>query len=527
MKTNSRSVAMVFIVLVLLLTACSGNKGDTGGKGATATPTATTNQENGKGEDNKKEDPVSIKILANFGRADLTEYEKAFFKKVEEALNIKLDIIIPPASGYVEQLQLTLVSGDVPDAVFFPSEQDEMFINAVKDGAVIPINSYLDKSDNLKAYSYEHSWDALKTLQDENIYGIPRTSISRNDGFIVRKDWLDKLGIEIPADNEVTLEQFNEILRAFTFDDPDKNNRKDTYGVGSFVDKNKVLQPVLLSELGHYGWQKADGGEYPYTLPEYDTQGEVYKNILLYTKKLYEEGSLDPDSPINDSAAASDRFKQGVTGVLRGFAGHVNAQEKVLKEINPQAELTYLFVKGPDNKVQGTGFGTGIWGVWTVTAKSKHPEKVVQVFDYMLSDEGWDYLYYGVEGVDYTIVNGEKAYKPDVSRGIATGIMRRHNAPEFFLEPSKFTKEELDRVKPWVDKAVATVITSLDKGFVPPAARQPNYMDYKLNWDELTTRMMLGDLPIEQLDQVRENWYKNGGELFMQEMNEFIKSLPN
>ncbi|GBG07824.1 hypothetical protein PAT3040_02385 [Paenibacillus agaridevorans] len=525
MTKKTKSLVVVMAVTAMMLAACSGN-GNNNGEQATAKPEATGNT-NGNAGEGKQEEPVSVKVLANFGRADLTENEKAFFQKVNDALNIDFQLIIPPSSGYAEQLQLTLISGDVPDVVFFPSEQDEMFINAVRDGAVIPINSYLENSENLKNYSYEHSWEALKTMRDDNIYGVPRTSITRNDGFMVRKDWLNNLGMEIPADNEVTLEQFNEILRAFTFDDPDRDGKQDTYGVGSYVDANKVLLPVLVSELGHYGWQKSTDGSYPFMLPEYDAQSDVYKNILLYTQKLYAEGILDPDSPLNDSAAASERFKQGVTGVIRGFAGHVNAQEKVLKDIDPQAELTYLFVKGPEGKVQGTGYGTGIWGVWAVTAESEHPEKVVQAFDYMLSEEGWDYLYNGIEGVDYKLVNNEKVYNPDISRGIATSIMRRHNAPEFFLDPTKFTKAELDRVSPWVDKAVATVVTSMDKGYVPPAAREPQYMDYKLTWDELTTKIMLGDLPIDQLDKARADWYKNGGEQYLKEMNEYIQSLEN
>ena len=43
----------------------------------------------------------------------------------------------------------------------------------------------------------------------------------------VRKDWLDRLGLEPPE----TLEEYYEVIRAFTLDDPDGNGVQDTIGL--------------------------------------------------------------------------------------------------------------------------------------------------------------------------------------------------------------------------------------------------------------------------------------------------------
>lgn len=44
--------------------------------------------------------------------------------------------------------------------------------------------------------------------------------------MIIRQDWLDNLGLEAPT----TIDEFEEVIRAFTEDDPDGNGEKDTYG---------------------------------------------------------------------------------------------------------------------------------------------------------------------------------------------------------------------------------------------------------------------------------------------------------
>lgn len=55
-----------------------------------------------------------------------------------------------------------------------------------------------------------------------------------------RKDWLDKLGLEVPK----TLDDYEKVLTAFVEEDPDGNGKKDTAGLAS-----------VLSELmfGAYG----------------------------------------------------------------------------------------------------------------------------------------------------------------------------------------------------------------------------------------------------------------------------------
>jgi putative aldouronate transport system substrate-binding protein len=386
---------------------------------------------------------------------------------------------------------------------------------------VVPINKYLDQSPNIKKYTNAETWDVLKINRDSNIYGIPRTTISRVDGFTVRKDWLDNLGIKIPDNSEITIDEFTDILRKFTFNDPDKNGKNDTYGYAASLNADKVLTPVLTFELGSMGWQESNG-KYKYVDAQFDPTNPAYKNVLEFTRKLYKEGVLDPDAAVNTVAAANDRFTRGITGVKREFAGWLATGEKDLKKINPNAQLTYVFVKNDQGKVVGPGFGTGMFGLWAVTKSAKNPEAAVSILEWMMSDEGWDQVLYGVEGVDFKMDNGKRVFDPASKTDWRRAFVRRAGVVNYFLSNDEAEKK---RAQPWMEKAVKAVVMTKDRGFSPPATKKPNYMDYKKVMDETKTKIMIGALPVSDYDKALDGWYKNGGEEMVQQMNDFIKSL--
>ncbi|MCU6710496.1 extracellular solute-binding protein [Paenibacillus sp. J5C_2022] len=517
MKHNYKRMFIGGMVLsMLLVSACSSNGSSNNDKSSGA----STSPEGGQPAAQEK---AKISIMANFSTANVAPADQAIFDQLEQDLNVELNWVIPPSTGYKEQLQLSLVSGDYPDLIFFPSESDESFINAVNDGVLIPINPYLDNLPNVKKYTYDISWKALETKRDGNYYAVPRTSVARNDGFIVREDWLNNIGFEMPANHEVTVDQFTDILRQFTFNDPDKNGKNDTYGYAAYLNTAKMIDPLLSNQFGDLGWQKANAGPYQYITPMYDQNSDTYKKVLAYTQQLFKEGLVDPDSAVIDRNASVDRFKLGISGVRTEFAGNAYTAELTGKENDPNTEITYLFVQNEQGDLKGAAYGTATFGVWGVTEKAKNPERTLQVLDWLLSDKGWDLVKYGVEGVEYTMVDGNRQYNPDVTAPWRRAIVRRANDGDFFID-TKLPNDIRSGLKTFVDKAIDTVEFSLDQGFIPPAAKQPSFMDFKLIWDETITKIMVGDLPVDAFDNLLTQWYEKGGKAYVEQMNEYISS---
>jgi len=520
---KKKLIAMLLVlVMVLGVASGCGSEPDSSkdGKNSEEKTDVTDNKdEQGKAG---PEEVIDITVMANLYLADITESDQAFLDAIEENTNVRLDIEIPPSSGYAEKLQLMLVSGEYPDVVMFQSTNSDAYLNAIESGVIIPINEYLDNAANLMDYTYEASWKAL-TAEDGNIYGVPRTSVTRADGIWLRKDWLDALGITIPENGELTIEEFTDILTQFAKNDPDGNGADDTYGIGVAVDSDKVMSVLLSSQFGDLGWQESDG-EFDYITAMYDKDTTRYKKILEYTRNLYTEGILDPNSAVNDQQSTREAFWRGTTGAILDFAGNYGQHMTEFSNIGTDAELVYVFVQDENGEVKGTGYGTGMWQFWCITSECEYPEKVIEVMNYALSDEGYDKLYAGSEGIEYNIVDGERVYVDnisDVKTAFRSLFLRRAEDYKFFVKPWD-SEEDKAFVTPLLEKSVNTVVRSLDNGFVPEVSLDPSYMDYQSAMAEGKAQILLGELDVDYYDELLAGWYENGGQTYVEQMNEYI-----
>ena len=481
--------------------------------------------ENVTNEDNET---PTIKMFANFNPADPGASDKAFIADIEEATGVKLEFDIPPSTSYSERQQLMLAGGDYPDAILFLDTNDKGYLNAVDQGIVIPVNDYLTEelAPNILKYSYDISWDALKTKNDDNIYGIPRSSMVRNDGFMIREDWLERLGIPMPEDHAVTVEEFAEICRRFSEEDPDGNGKKDTYGVVCYTNTDKTMEPLFPSAFGCLGWQEDPHNPGSYIDPQYDKSSESYKEALSYTADLFTKKYIDPNSPSNTSTDAVDKFIKGTeSGIISGFSGHLYNYERDLKKNIPDAKLNYIYIKNKDGEVKGGSYSTGFWGHWCITSSCKNPEAVVKVLDYILSDEGWNRMLYGKEGIDYTMEGDKRKPIEDCGNSWSSFFMRRAGDFDFFVNTVNMDDSVKERLRPIVQIGVDTNVFSLDNGFIPEVSTSVSFINYQTTMNETITKIVTGNIPVSSYDSALDGWYTNGGEQYVEEMNTHIKKM--
>lgn len=516
---RKKSIAIVSLLLAAstLVTAC----GKTSEESSSSTASSS-----GSSESNKSE-PVEISMFVS----SIPEFDPETFPSIpvlEEKLNVKLSYEVPPSSSYTEKLQILLTSGDYPDVIMFQNTTDKAFIDAVKNGVVVPVTQWVSKAENLQAHTSEITWDAMKAMNDDDIYAVPRSTPFRADGFAYRKDWTDKLGITISDDLKVTKDELYTMLERFTKEDPDGNGKADTYGFTLNTDADGNLVPQFTALFGLMGWQEVQGEEYQYMKPQYSRISTTYKDALEFTAKLWEEGIMDPNAPTqksNDDRV--NRFKQGSIGTIADFGANILGYETELKKIKADSELKYFFTTNSDGEVEGDAFGTGYWWVNAITSAAKGKEEtIVDLFDYMLSDDGWDLIKYGPEGVTWNTVNGARVMDETEYNKISLprahfAQVRRNDDPNFFfspLLPAETTKEAAG----WVDTALKTAVTSMDRGYRPAVADEPAYIDYNKKLASTVTKIILGSEPISAYDTALDEWYKNGGEDYVKQMNDYI-----
>lgn len=470
-----------------------------------------------------------IPVIKIFSDIDYTtEGNRAWIEYAEEQCGIKLEFESPPSTSYKERLQIMLASGDYPDLILFKDPGDTEFTTAIDSGIIAPIDDYADDLKNLRKYTYDYAWDAMKKEGKGSIYGVPRSTLVRTDGFIIRADWLKRVGLEVPEDRTLTLDELYTIFDRFTNNDPDGNGKKDTYGIATYSDTNKGIILPVTETFDLFGWQKAAKGEgYEYMNPMYSKKTDNYKKALEFNRKLFTEGLVDPESPvINTYVNMTERFKRGIVGVVREFGGRFQMYTDEIQKLYPDAELCIVNAiedENGDTKAP-TDYNSGCYGLWAISAANEHKEETLKFLDWIVSDEGWETAMYGLEGSAYEIADGEKVFNDDARYNIGRSITRRNTDVDFYI-PNGTKPEMAEYMRELMHEQMEVSVISLDHGYKPAAASQLQYVDYQTKMNREVTKIFMGEKDVSYYDTVLENWYKNGGTDYVKEMNEYITNV--
>ncbi|MDW7658081.1 MAG: extracellular solute-binding protein [Bacillota bacterium] len=514
---RKRSITILAILAILLAAilpaSCQQNA-----------TTATTRQSTAK----TPSDPVELTIMAKLNNQPGSDHP--MIRLLEEKTNTKLTFEVPPYKNYEERMTLMFASGsNMADMAFFNYYGYEtLYRDTIKEGSILPITEWVMQAANLQAYIDPDSWFGAKG-PDGEIYGVPGNTYTRVDGWLIRLDWLENVGLSLPADNELTLDALNEILKRFSEDDPNRSGKNDTYGITKRSAQG-VLDPLFAHAFDVIGWDE-NTGRYPYMHLMYSLEHDNYKDALAHTAWLWDSGYIDPNWPANESVSDLERFAKGIAGMVGSFAGHMDTTESQTLANFPEARVGYVsLVKASDSDTE-TGvrspYGSNTYFNWVITsAAADKEEAIVDFLDYTVSDEGYTLLLFGVEGTHYTIENESmtvtELYDSEIRPFRGLSMPRRYNDVRLYVLPN-LSEEKEARVNSLLERAQSLVLPSLDKGYIPEVAGRQPFIDAKTELDIVRTRIILGELPVESWDTALQNWYDAGGREYVADINRFIK----
>ena len=277
----------------------------------------------------------------------------------------------------------------------------------------------LSKWPNLQAMLNNISHiDALKI--DGKLYGIPIANDISNPGkdfsnmtYVYRRDWAKAIDAANPSGTPIyregdvyTWEEFEELLKSFK----------------TYVDNSKSTEDVVLVDQpwgfpsvtnfykkAPHCFAKDDSGRAinNFTSEEYIAGLDVAKS---YITKGYYPAEQFLYTEENDRAYT--KYKSGLAGVFYdnfSFTNYTKLRRALAKNYNADDAVAFLKVKGPnDNKFALES--TENWFSMTMfnyDISDTKMNKVLDIIDYLLSDEGTKLAVYGQEGYDYNIVNGK------------------------------------------------------------------------------------------------------------------------
>ncbi len=172
------------------------------------------------------DEPVKIDMFYQSSRP-MNEFTEMTRQKVIEDIGVDMNLI-QGGDNWKQQLALYITGGNVPDLVAFMDANT--FQGYAAEGAFYDLTDLIGNYPHIMEYlstvnGYTAEDMLKRTSIDGRIYGIPSVTIARSYYTEnIRTDWLEKLGLEMP----VTLDDWTNVMRAFTNDDPDGDQQKNT-----------------------------------------------------------------------------------------------------------------------------------------------------------------------------------------------------------------------------------------------------------------------------------------------------------
>ena len=324
-------------------------------------------------------------------------------KKIKEDLNVDIEFLV----GDDTKLNTFFAGGDMPDIVTVFDAS-----STVAQKADSWAYALQDLADNYDPYFYKVASDQTMSwfaLADGKTYGYPDYSNTQEDydggdifaktAFVIRKDVYEALGEPSMGTQEEFLDVLNQIKEQFPELIPFGFNNFETDGTSSLGD---VFQDFIGVPLTN-----EDGTFYDRNLDE------DYLSWLQTFNQAYNNGCISDDSFTDDNTAWQEKESIGKYACIM-MEGTPQQSGFLTTFANENPDAAYIAIDGPQSTKGNapTLNQAGISG-WMITYVSKtcaDPAKAIQIYTYLLSDEGQILTNYGVEGETYS-VNADGKYE--------------------------------------------------------------------------------------------------------------------
>lgn len=328
---------------------------------------------------------------------------------LKEDTGVDVEFIIPSTDGgqKTEQFNMYIVDGDYPNimewnwAGFAGGAQ-----GAIDQKVIRPLNEYMEdgKLPNFVKYLEENpEIDKLVKTDDGVYYCLPFIREHEKsrvfNGPILRKDWLDDLGLEVPE----TVDEWENVLTRF------KNEKGATapltltsnfWDTGAFMGAYGVKNGFIVDENGNVSFGPMQDG---------------YRQFLAKMNDWYKKGLLDSNFAQLDTTMLNSQMTSGKSGAAIYSAGGGIGKWLGAMAADPTYDLVgakYPVLNKGDEPMFGTKAPAfdGQGAALTTTCPEDKIDEALKLLDYAYSEEGRNLYNFGKEGQDYTMVDGVQTY---------------------------------------------------------------------------------------------------------------------
>ena len=353
---------------------------------------------------------------------------------LEELFNVTFHPVSVTWSNYKERYQILMATDALPDvfATVTISSSDNndsaTFSDMIERGVIRPL------PDDLSSYPLlKEVIESVPEIRyaDGKYYAIPRLSFldpilgATDAAMLVRRDWMDALGLDDPQ----SFEEFAEMTAAFAHQDPDGNGVDDTagYNVNSIYALGKWVILGIAPDCNIYSWVERDGRY----VPSWTT--EEFEDVVAAYRTLYQSGGLDPNFYSKAPSTVLEDFASDRLGALEyktSPASLAELEEKwnALNDKPFEECVDVLPIFPAPDGARYSNYSMVFWSesFLSSSVSDEKADRILSLFEYLLSDEGQMLCHFGIEGEDYELLeDGSTECLLDVGEGSLNAYLNK------------------------------------------------------------------------------------------------------
>lgn len=218
-------------------------------------------------------------------------------------------------------------------------------------------------------------------------------NVFHNHNIVIRKDWLDNLGLSIPT----TTDELLNVMQAFTIGDPDGNGLHDTWGTSMTGDTQRIY-----AHMWGFPWPEKyvedESGSVTYA---WDRMGAW----LDFCKTIINSGYVNPDFMIMKGDDDRVDFLNGRIGIYGqgrfSQPGTGLSLYRDFMERNPEAELISFALPATENGRYTAYINGGASFDGFINPETENLAGVLAYVNWLMEPEVEEYLSFGPLGEYY------------------------------------------------------------------------------------------------------------------------------
>ncbi|NOU65387.1 extracellular solute-binding protein [Paenibacillus sp. LMG 31461] len=550
----------MLIAVLITITACSKGEqgdGDGDGDGQKTSPTpATSDTVNSSDQPLGRMNPtIEVTAARDVSGVKFRDGESlennVWSRAYEEMLGIKVKYVwtMQGTQGeYDQKLNVSIASGDLPDIFAVNSTQMKQLVES---------NQIADLTEVYNKYASELTkkimgMDPLQMKSASSkgkLIALPKVGSASDSAQVlwIRQDWLDNLGLSAPR----TLADVEAIAKAFVTRDPDGNKVADTLGIAVGQQMTKASFASLKGFFNGYHaypnqWFQDKNGKFVYG----SVQPEA-KAALAKLSEMFKVGLIDPEFIVKAGDKNIEQLAGGKVGIEYGAWWNPTYPLQSNIDKDPKARWVAYGIPSADSTPAKAQFEFPVSKYIAVRKGAAHPEAAVKMLNLMFKKayEDFDVENYFIakDGFLYNTYPLLYGSKPNGSLDIHLNLMKAldsKNASSLNAEEAGYYAKILDYqkgdLKQWYEEGMygktsawPSVKEKIDQnlvhnpGFYGPATKTMSQKGGVLTKmeDETFTKIIMGEVSIDEFDTFVQNWHKLGGDEIAKEVTEWNSNL--